>query len=155
MQIPKNNLKNHPTPFLKKKGHPTPSGSPVMWYPVAQDSHNVSVIISLFSIQMTNHHHHPHNHHHHHHHHAVPRDWHEPRDGFDRRVLGPDGHLARELGRDSGGWWRCWCQSYPPSRSSSKTSLIKTIICQDNVWLPPSTFKAGTRQKNWSWHFQK
>ena len=49
-------------------GHPTPSGTPTMWYPVAQDSHNVCVaslitlIIKLYTKIMfkVNHHHHDH-----------------------------------------------------------------------------------------------
>ena len=86
-------------------GHPTPSGTPTMWYPVAQDSHNVcgafliTLIIKLFTKIMfkVNHQHEIKSNYL-----SVPCDWHKPGDGLDRWVLGPDGSLGTDLGRNSG-----------------------------------------------------
>jgi carboxylesterase type B len=72
-----------------KTGHPTPSGTPAMWYPVAQDSHNYLVIDTNLEMALT------------------------------------DEYLAR-----MGVWEQTWVET------------------QDNVWQPPSSFKAGKRTKN-------
>jgi len=71
-----------------KTGHPTPSGTPAMWYPVAQDSHNYLVIDTNLEMALT------------------------------------DEYLAR-----MGIWEQTWVET------------------QDNVWQPPSRFKAGSRER--------
>jgi len=38
-----------------KTGHPTPAGSPVMWYPVEQDSHNYLIIDTNLEMALTDH----------------------------------------------------------------------------------------------------